>query len=70
MKKKFFLSISSIPSGRDAITITNGGGEEGDQGGEGGEDCAVKVGPTFLYISPDIFANSKMLDGTRKGRHS
>ena len=46
----FFFSISSIPSGRDAITIANGGGEEGDQGGggEGGEDGEVEVGPIFL----------------------
>ena len=66
------FSISSIPSGRDAITITNGGGEEGDQGGEGGEDCAVKVGPTFLYISPSPYLQivKCSLDGTRKGRHS
>ena len=43
--------------GRDAITIANGGGEEGDQGGEGGgdeggggeggEDGKLEVRPIF-----------------------
>ena len=38
--------------GRDAITIANGGGEEGDQGregggGEGSEDGEVEVRPIF-----------------------
>ena len=41
--------IPFILSGRDAVAIANGGGEEANRGGEGGEegggDDEVEVGP-------------------------
>ena len=58
MQKDYFTNafpIAFLLSGRDAVAIANGGGEEGDRGGEGGEegggDDEVEVGLEFILIS-------------------